>query len=118
MLAAASDRRVKALCLLDPVDFADAAPIGPGYPSAVQALKDMSMVERPAVPVVVIGSGSGGDCVPKAASYRYAPCVSRPAGRLRRIHALVEQHVLVLHPTCHISSLQVMCNSISMQARW
>ncbi|MCJ1422686.1 hypothetical protein MMC29_000566, partial [Sticta canariensis] len=65
VLAAARDRRVQVLCLLDPIDFADAAPLGPGFPSAVQALKTLDR----RVPVAVIGSGSGGNCVPKAANY-------------------------------------------------
>lgn len=39
MLAAAVDPRVVALCLLDPVDNTVWAPLGPGYPSGIQALK-------------------------------------------------------------------------------
>lgn len=39
VLAAAVDPRVVALCLLDPVDNTVWAPLGPGYPSAIQALK-------------------------------------------------------------------------------
>ena len=41
VLAAAVDPRVVALCLLDPVDNTVWAPLGPGYPSAVQALKQL-----------------------------------------------------------------------------
>ena len=39
VLTAAVDPRVAAVCLLDPVDNTVYAPLGPGYPSAVQALK-------------------------------------------------------------------------------
>ena len=41
VLAAAVDPRVVALCLLDPVDNTVWAPLGPGYPSAIQALKQL-----------------------------------------------------------------------------
>lgn len=41
MLTAAVDPRVAALCLLDPVDNTIWAPLGPGYPSGIQALKTL-----------------------------------------------------------------------------
>ena len=41
MLTAAVDSRVAALCLLDPVDNTIWAPLGPGYPSGVEALKTL-----------------------------------------------------------------------------
>ena len=39
VLTAAVDPRVVALCLLDPVDNTVYAPLGPGYPSGIDALK-------------------------------------------------------------------------------
>ena len=41
VLTAAVDSRVAALCLLDPVDNTIWAPLGPGYPSGVEALKTL-----------------------------------------------------------------------------
>ena len=40
VLAAGLDHRVSALCLIDPVDNTAWAPLGPGFPSAVQALRE------------------------------------------------------------------------------
>ena len=40
VLAAGLDARVSALCLIDPVDNTAWAPLGPGFPSAVQALRE------------------------------------------------------------------------------
>lgn len=40
VLAAGLDPRVSALCLIDPVDNTAWAPLGPGFPSAVQALRE------------------------------------------------------------------------------
>lgn len=65
-LAAAVDPRVKAVCLLDPVDVTVYTPQGPDYPSAVAAFRHMSR----GVPLAVIGSGRAGDCVPKDSNYR------------------------------------------------
>ncbi|KAA6427900.1 MAG: hypothetical protein FRX49_02562, partial [Trebouxia sp. A1-2] len=74
VLAAALDPRVVALCLLDPVDNTVWAPLGPGYPSGIQALKQLGDKQtadgRQAVPLALIGSGLGGDCAPKAANFR------------------------------------------------
>ncbi len=65
-LAAVVDPRVKAVCLLDPVDVTVYAPQGPDFPSAVAAVRHMSR----GVPLAVIGSGRAGDCVPKDSNYR------------------------------------------------
>ncbi|KAK9808325.1 hypothetical protein WJX73_001885 [Symbiochloris irregularis] len=70
VLAAARDERVKAVCLLDPVDNTVWAPLGPGYPSAVKALQSFGEGRQP-VPLAVVGSGLGGDCVPSNANFRY-----------------------------------------------
>ncbi|KAK9820264.1 hypothetical protein WJX72_008273 [[Myrmecia] bisecta] len=79
ILAAAADERVAAVCLLDPVDNTPWAPLGPLYPSAVAALKTLGATQgRRPVPVAVVGSGLGGDCVPKASNYRlfYDACTA------------------------------------------
>lgn len=65
-LAGAVDPRVKAVCLLDPVDNTVYAPEGPDYPSAVAAVRHA----RNPLPMAVVGCGRAGDCVPKASNYR------------------------------------------------
>lgn len=52
-LAAVRDPRVAALCLLDPVDNTVFAPLGPGYPSAAAALRNLP--DDRALPVAVVG---------------------------------------------------------------
>ena len=52
VLAAAVDPRVVALCLLDPVDNTVWAPLGPGYPSAIQALKQLGSKQVLFCPVI------------------------------------------------------------------
>ena len=64
-LAAAADTRVAAVCLIDPVDNTVYAPLGPGFPSAADALRG---VGRP-LPVAVVGASLGGDCVPTGSNY-------------------------------------------------
>lgn len=57
MLTAAVDSRVAALCLLDPVDNTIYAPLGPGYPSGVQALKNLGQKQvRVGVSCTVMGA--------------------------------------------------------------
>lgn len=58
--------------LLDPVDNTVYAPVGPGYPSAIQALKELGSAQAGNVPMALIGTGLGGDCVPADAGYRSA----------------------------------------------
>jgi hypothetical protein len=67
-LAGAVDARVKAVCLLDPVDNTVYAPQGPDYPSAVAAIRHA----RNLLPIAIVGSGRAGDCVPKASNHRLA----------------------------------------------
>ncbi|GLC53890.1 hypothetical protein PLESTB_000800700 [Pleodorina starrii] len=67
-LAGAEDARVAALCLIDPVDNTVYAPLAPGFPSALAALRNMPG-ERP-LPLAVVGGGLGGDCAPRQANYR------------------------------------------------
>ncbi|GIL66048.1 hypothetical protein Vafri_19596 [Volvox africanus] len=67
-LAGAEDARVAALCLIDPVDNTVYAPLAPGFPSALAALRNMPR-ERP-LPLAVVGGGLGGDCAPRQANYR------------------------------------------------
>ena len=65
MLDAVEDSRVRAACLLDPVDNTVYAPLGEGFPSAVAAMRDA----RGGPPVVVVGGKYGGDCAPKGSNY-------------------------------------------------
>ncbi|CAL8460752.1 g283 [Coccomyxa elongata] len=75
-LAAAVDPRVKAVCLLDPVDVTVYTPQGPDFPSAVAAIRHMSR----GVPLAIVGSGRAGDCVPKDSNYkRYYNACQAPA---------------------------------------
>ncbi|EFJ45537.1 hypothetical protein VOLCADRAFT_94311 [Volvox carteri f. nagariensis] len=67
-LAGAEDARVAALCLIDPVDNTVYAPLAPGFPSALAALRNMPR-ERP-LPLAAVGGGLGGDCAPRQANYR------------------------------------------------
>ena len=46
VLTALMDERVSALCLLDPVDNTKYAPLSVGFPSAVQALRQLGMQAR------------------------------------------------------------------------
>ena len=86
-LAALSDERVKALFLLDPVDITVYAPLGPDYPSAVAGLEGLGAQGR-SLPLAVVGSGLGGDCVPAGKSAAQAPpllhgcCCRVPCGEL------------------------------------
>ncbi|GAQ77704.1 Hypothetical protein KFL_000020650 [Klebsormidium nitens] len=89
VLAAAQDQRVAALCLLDPVDNTVYAPLAPGYPSAVAALRvgrdGTESIRGPAgpktvlvkgrylaasLPIAIVGGAFGGDCAPPDANYR------------------------------------------------
>lgn len=73
-LAAIDDPRVAALFLIDPVDVTIYAPLSAKFPSAVQKLKSNK------TPIAVIGSGLGGDCVPKDSNYNvYYEAASGPA---------------------------------------
>lgn len=74
VLAAVLDDRVTQLCLLDPVDNTKYAPLGVGFPSAVDALRQLGMQaspQRPAVPMVVIGTALSADCAPRDANYSF-----------------------------------------------
>jgi pimeloyl-ACP methyl ester carboxylesterase len=53
-LTACQDSRVTALCLIDPVDNTVYAPLGPGYPSAIDALRDLPPGRS--LPVAVVGA--------------------------------------------------------------
>lgn len=66
MLEAASDPRVKAVCLLDPVDNTVYAPLGEGFPSAVAAMRDC---RGGGPPLLVVGGRYGGDCAPQGSNY-------------------------------------------------
>jgi len=66
-LAAAQDARVKGLALIDPVDSSSMGPSGPGYPSALPALRAAAAARR--LPVLVVGAGANGDVVEAAANW-------------------------------------------------
>jgi len=73
-LAAVEDIRVKALFLIDPVDVTVYAPLSEEFPSAVTAIENIGAVEAKnkiprSVPLAVVGSGRGGDCVPVESNY-------------------------------------------------
>lgn len=67
-LTAVEDPRVKSLFLIDPVDVTVYAPLSPEYPSATAALEKSTRMDRK-VPVGILGSGLGGDCVPADSNY-------------------------------------------------
>ncbi|KAL4858409.1 hypothetical protein ACK3TF_001389 [Chlorella vulgaris] len=78
-LAALEDERVAALFLIDPVDLTIYAPQGPDTPSAVTGLEAAGRQGR-SLPLAVMGSGLGGDCVPSDSNYaRYFAAASAPA---------------------------------------
>jgi pimeloyl-ACP methyl ester carboxylesterase len=68
-LAAAEDTRVKALFLIDPVDVTVYAPLSPEFPSAVKAIESIGSTQKRSLPLAVVGSGRGGDCVPVESNY-------------------------------------------------
>jgi hypothetical protein len=68
-LAAAEDTRVKALFLIDPVDVTVYAPLSEDFPSAVTAIESIGATQKRSLPLAVVGSGRGGDCVPVESNY-------------------------------------------------
>ncbi|PRW56471.1 alpha beta-hydrolase isoform A [Chlorella sorokiniana] len=78
-LAGIADERVRALFLIDPVDVTIYAPLGPDYPSATAGLEALGRQGR-SLPLAVVGSGLGGDCVPPDSNYAaYYAAASAPA---------------------------------------
>ena len=65
-LEALEDSRVRAACLLDPVDNTVYAPLGAGFPSALAAMRERG---DGGPPPVVVGGERGGDCAPGGANY-------------------------------------------------
>jgi hypothetical protein len=65
-LEAVEDPRVRAACLLDPVDNTVYAPLGAGFPSALAAMRERG---DGGPPLVVVGGERGGDCAPGGANY-------------------------------------------------
>ena len=65
-LEALEDPRVRAACLLDPVDNTVYAPLGVGFPSALAAMRARG---EGAPPLVVVGGERGGDCAPGGSNY-------------------------------------------------
>jgi pimeloyl-ACP methyl ester carboxylesterase len=53
-LAAVRDTRVAAVCLVDPVDNTVYAPLGPGFPSAATALRNIP--DTRFLPVAIVGT--------------------------------------------------------------
>ena len=66
ILEALEDPRVRAACLLDPVDNTVYAPLGAGFPSALAAMRERG---EGSPPLVVVGGERGGDCAPAGANY-------------------------------------------------
>jgi len=82
MLQATRDDRVKAVCLLDPVDNTVYAPLGVGYPSALAAMK----VNPSAIPpVAIVGGVNGGECAPPESNYAEFFAAS-PSGAVSQDH--------------------------------
>ena len=70
------DKRVKCLALIDPVDNTQYAPLGPGFPSAVEGMKDPAtsvfkegLNDEPPAATLVIGGLRGGECAPIGSNY-------------------------------------------------
>ncbi|GAB4816095.1 hypothetical protein N2152v2_003141 [Parachlorella kessleri] len=80
-LEAVQDARVKAMFLIDPVDTTIYAPLSPDYPSAVAQLSGLASAPSPrSLPIAVVGSGLGGDCVPANSNHSlYYEAASAPA---------------------------------------
>ena len=82
MLQATRDKRIKAICLLDPVDNTVYAPLGVGYPSALAAMKvNPSTVP----PVAIVGGVNGGECAPAESNFAEFFAAS-PSGAVARDH--------------------------------
>lgn len=68
-------------------------PAGEDYPSAVAGLSDLAVRER-SLPIAVVGSGLGGDCVPSDSNHGlYYAAASAPAWEVRpcaHTHCLAE----------------------------
>lgn len=56
--------------LVDPVDNSKYAPSGPEYPSAVEALKNVSK------PIGITGAGTVGRCNPPDANFQVGSCIT------------------------------------------
>ncbi|KXZ49234.1 hypothetical protein GPECTOR_22g826 [Gonium pectorale] len=69
VLTAASDPRVKGLALLDPVDVTAMTPMGPGYPSALPAMRIACGPPR-RMPALVVGAARNTDVIPADANYK------------------------------------------------
>jgi pimeloyl-ACP methyl ester carboxylesterase len=75
VLAAVQDPRVRSVFLIDPVDVTVYAPLSAEYPSAAAALRkfskrvDVDQGMKKPLPLAVVGSGRGGDCVPLDSNY-------------------------------------------------
>ncbi|GAX85766.1 hypothetical protein CEUSTIGMA_g13181.t1 [Chlamydomonas eustigma] len=74
VLAAAEDSRVQALVLLDPVNNTAMTPSGPGYPSALPLLRQLTSTSssrgRAPLPTLIVGAARNQDVVPEDAGYR------------------------------------------------
>ncbi|GLC36869.1 hypothetical protein PLESTB_000183900 [Pleodorina starrii] len=98
VLAAASDPRVKGIALLDPVDVTAMTPTGPGYPSALPAMRVACGPPRH-LPSLVLGAACNTGVIPANANYKRfvascpGPCwflELRGAGHLQFLDAKVD----------------------------
>ncbi|GIM03165.1 hypothetical protein Vretimale_7985 [Volvox reticuliferus] len=69
VLAAARDPRVKGIALLDPVDVTSMTPTGPGYPSALPAMRIACGPPRN-IPALIVGAACNTGIIPADANYR------------------------------------------------
>jgi len=69
VLTAARDSRIKGLALFDPVNNTEMTPNGPGYPSALLPLRQMTQPPRN-MPVLIVGASLNKDVIPEDANYR------------------------------------------------
>ncbi|GLI62043.1 hypothetical protein VaNZ11_004625, partial [Volvox africanus] len=68
VLAAANDPRVKGIALLDPVDVTNMTPTGPGYPSALPAMRIACGPPRN-IPTLIVGAACNTGIIPSDANY-------------------------------------------------
>ena len=94
VLQACGDERVRAACLLDPVDNTVYAPLGEGFPSAVAKMRN---TKDGGPPLLVVGGKYGGDCAPQGEQLPVFPGAVQPeelggGGEGRSLSILGQRH--------------------------